>query len=105
MWAEIVLLFAYDRMHRRIVGMRVLEQNETAGLGDRISEETFYEQFDDIEAASGVEMKAIRVAANQFDAISGATITSRAVESIINRALRQMNRVAAAAQSSQEPRP
>jgi RnfABCDGE-type electron transport complex G subunit len=105
MWAEIALMFAYDRTHRRIIGMRVLEQNETAGLGDRIGEDTFFEQFDDMEAASGVEMKAIRIRANQFDAVSGATITSRAVETIINRALRQLDQVASVGQTSMEVRP
>jgi len=90
MWAEIVLLFAYDRTHRRIVGLRVLEQNETAGLGDRIAEEDFYSQFDELEAANGIEMKAIRIHGNQFDAVSGATITSRAVETLVNRALHQL---------------
>ncbi|MBU1105108.1 MAG: FMN-binding protein [Candidatus Riflebacteria bacterium] len=97
MWAELALLFAYDHMHRRIIGMRVIEQNETAGLGDRIGEEAFYEQFDDMDAGSGVEMKAIRVKGNQFDAISGATITSRAVETVINRALGQIEKIASAA--------
>jgi len=90
MWAEIVLLFAYDRTHRRIVGLRVLEQNETAGLGDRIAEEDFYSQFDELEAANGIEMKAIRIHGNQFDAVSGATISSRAVETLVNRALHQL---------------
>lgn len=90
MWAEISLLFAYDKLHRRIVGLRVLEQNETAGLGDRIGEAEFFEQFDNLEAASGVEVAAIRIHANQFDAVSGATITSRAVETLINRALSQL---------------
>lgn len=105
MWAEIALMFAYDRTHRRIIGMRVLEQNETAGLGDRIGEDTFFDQFDDMEAASGIEMKAIRIRANQFDAVSGATITSRAVETIINRALRHLDQVASALQVSAEVRP
>ena len=105
MWAELSLLFFYDRVHRKIIGMRVIEQNETAGLGDRISEDIFYEQFDDMEAASGVEMKAIRIRANQFDAVSGATITSRAVETIINRALLQLDKVASAVSANPEVRP
>ncbi len=105
MWAEIALLFAYDRTHRRIVGMRVLEQNETAGLGDRITEEDFYSQFDELEAANGIEMKAIRINGNQFDAISGATITSRAVETLINKALRQLAEIPAEMADSRGVRP
>lgn len=93
MWAEITLLLAYNKTYRRIIGMRVLEQNETSGLGDRIGEEEFYEQFADLEAASGIEMKAVRIYANQFDAVSGATITSRAVETIINKALRHLDKI------------
>jgi len=105
MWAEIVLLFAYDRTHRRIVGLRVLEQNETAGLGDRIAEEDFYSQFDELEAANGIEMKAIRIHGNQFDAVSGATITSRAVETLVNRSLRQLAEIPAEVADSREVRP
>jgi len=105
MWAEIALMFAYDRTHRRIVGMRVLEQNETAGLGDRIAEEDFYSQFDELEAANGIEMKAIRIHGNQFDAVSGATITSRAVETLVNRALRQLAEIPAEVADSRGVRP
>ncbi|PKL49999.1 MAG: hypothetical protein CVV42_04885 [Candidatus Riflebacteria bacterium HGW-Riflebacteria-2] len=105
MWAEITLLFAYDSTHRRIVGLRVLEQNETAGLGDRIGEEDFYGQFDELEAANGVEMKAIRIHGNQFDAVSGATITSRAVETLLNRALRHLAVIPVEVAGGSEVRP
>lgn len=90
MWAEINLVFVLNKAQHKIMGMRVVEQNETAGLGDRIADEDFYEQFDDLEARSGIEMAAARSRGNQFDAISGATITSRAVETMINRALKNL---------------
>lgn len=95
MWAEINLVFVWNNAQRRIAGMRVVEQNETAGLGDRIADEDFYDKFDDLEAGSGIEMAVARSRGNQFDAISGATITSRAVETIINRALKNLQQYVA----------
>lgn len=91
MWAEITLVFVFNRAGRQIIGLRVVEQNETAGLGGLIAEETFCEQFADLHTEHGVEMAAARVMNNQFDAVSGATVSSRAVEKILNRALNALN--------------
>lgn len=93
MWAEVKLVFVFNRAGLRIVGLRVVEQNETTGLGDRITDDGFLEQFDDLAAANGIEMAAARSKSNQFDAISGATVTSRAVATIVNRALRQLRQL------------
>lgn len=91
MWAEITLVFIFNRTDRKILGFRVVEQNETVGLGSMISEEAFCEQFTGLHVVGGVEMVLARVMDNQFDAVSGATVTSRAVEKIMNKGITVLN--------------
>lgn len=93
MWAEITLVFIFDTMKQQLLGMQVVEQNETAGLGSLITDETFADKFDGLAAGNGVAMSSARVLNNQFDAVSGATTSSRAVEKIINGALKAMHQV------------
>ena len=70
-----------------MVGMEVLESRETPGLGDKIYKDlVFVGAFADlpIEPIIEVVKKGRKVSDNQVDAITGATISSRAVVSIIN---------------------
>jgi Na+-translocating ferredoxin:NAD+ oxidoreductase RnfG subunit len=90
MWAEITLVFVFDASQRKMLGMRVTEQNETPGLGSLICEEAFYDQFEGLNAADGLKMAQTRVIDNQFDAVTGATVSSRAVETILNKALQAL---------------
>jgi electron transport complex protein RnfG len=75
-------------MAGRIVGIRVASAaeglKETPGLGLKATEETFWKQF--LGADSTV---ALRKDGGTIDAISGATITSRAVARGINEAIRK----------------
>ncbi len=85
----IELIFGYDPATKRVTGMRVLESRETPGLGDKIYRDpAFVAQFDAL-AADGelVVTKGGASAPNEIDAITGATISSRAVLGIIQRAL------------------
>jgi electron transport complex protein RnfG len=66
-----------------ITGLSVLSMSETPGLGAKCQESSFQEQFAGIKADSG------KVTINQdFDQISGATITSSAVMRAINATLK-----------------
>ena len=90
MWDEITIVFAYDLSKKLLLGMRVTEQKETAGIGGRIAEEDFYSQFtnalpDITVSDNGEEPLAIKV-----DAITGATISSKSVEKLLDKALRGM---------------
>jgi Na(+)-translocating NADH:ubiquinone oxidoreductase C subunit len=72
-------------------GIEVLDHGETPGLGGRIVEEQFKNQFvgkrvrPKIIAAKGRKAEG----ANEFDAITGATNTSRGIESFINDAVKE----------------
>lgn len=81
----ISILYGYDPAGDRIVGMQVLESRETPGLGDRIyKDEAFVAQFRDLAVAPRLELvKEAPSAPNQVDAITGATISSAAVVTIL----------------------
>ncbi|MCB9359132.1 RnfABCDGE type electron transport complex subunit G [Candidatus Woesearchaeota archaeon] len=66
-----------------ILGVRILEQSETPGLGDKAKNPGFYNQFNNQKKNS------IRLSkeGGSIDAITGATITSRAVIASVNDAL------------------
>lgn len=70
----------------KITGVQLLESNETPGLGQRAAEESFRSQY---TGKSG-ELSAVKGSAsgeNEIGAITGATITSRAVTEAVNEAL------------------
>jgi electron transport complex protein RnfG len=83
------LIYGYDPGGGRIVGMEVLESRETPGLGDKIyKDEAFVGAFSALEVSPGIVcVKAGEASApNEVDAITGATISSKAVVSIIRGA-------------------
>jgi len=80
------LIYGVDPTTRTLTGMRVLESKETPGLGDKIIKDlAFVGAFDGVSADP--ELVATKKGAtlpNEIDAISGATISSIAITSIIN---------------------
>ena len=79
----------------KLTGMEVLESVETPGLGARITEPEFREQFQGLKASPGIGyVKAGRKPApNEITAITGATISSRSVVDIVNRGLEEVRRI------------
>lgn len=80
------LIYGYDPVAERIVGMAVLECKETPGLGDRIIfDPVFLASFESLAVSPPIEgTKSGREAPNEVDVISGATISSVAVVAILN---------------------
>lgn len=80
---------------RRLTGMEVLESVETPGLGAKVAEASFEEQFRGLEAVPQVGyVKAGRKPApNEITAITGATISSTSVVRIVNEGLNQVRRI------------
>ncbi len=81
------ILYGYNPGEKIVVGMEVLESRETPGLGDKIYKDAaFVGGF----SALSVEPEIIAVKngtksqPNEIDAITGATISSKAVVRIIN---------------------
>ena len=84
------LIYGYEPNKHLIIGMEILDSKETPGLGDRILKDADFKA--NFQALS-VEPKIILVkhgnkhAPNEVDAISGATISSKAVVRILNNAM------------------
>jgi len=83
------VLFGFDPAERKVTGMDILESRETPGLGDKIFKDAdFVANF----SALAIDPEIVVVkdgadADNEVDAITGATISSKAVVKIINQAL------------------
>ena len=84
LWGDItaVVGFAVDR--ERLTGLEFLKQSETPGLGARIGERWFKEQFRGKRGPFSTVGEGEPAKENEFDAITGATITSGAVKAILN---------------------
>ncbi len=82
---KIEVLIGLDAAGDTITGLFVLDQKETPGLGNKILEKPWRDQF--INKGSSeplVVVKGNTGNANEIDAISGATISSRSVAGIVN---------------------
>ena len=80
---QITLIVALD--DGMISGFKVVSQVETPGLGSRITEESFQKSFIGKRVSNGIKMTKLNDAGiSEFDAITGATETSKALERILN---------------------
>lgn len=70
-----------------ITGLELLEISETAGLGMKAADKSFREQYVGIKTDKVVYVKGGKTAANEIDAISSATITTKAVTDGVNGAI------------------
>ena len=94
LWGTITGVIALNPQSERIVGLNIISHNETPGLGGRIAESWFKEQFRGEKLQDG----GIQVFGTgegdsdkdngRVDAISGASRTSDAMEQILNEFLR-----------------
>lgn len=80
------LLFGLDPATGTLTGMKVLGHKETPGLGDKIERDTFRNQFVGAVAPL-VGVKTKTGSKSEVQAITGATISSRAVLRTINNAV------------------
>ncbi|MEE1013547.1 MAG: RnfABCDGE type electron transport complex subunit G [Clostridia bacterium] len=72
--------------------VKIMSMSETPGLGAKASEPEFIGQYDGLSAGIAV-VKNTTPADNQIEAISGATITSKAVTKAVNTALEAAEKV------------
>lgn len=68
-----------------VAGVEITSHAETAGLGARCTENGFLSQFAGLSAGFGVSKTG--ASGNAIDAISGATVTSKAVAGAVNAAI------------------
>ncbi|MFQ5515743.1 MAG: RnfABCDGE type electron transport complex subunit G [Myxococcota bacterium] len=86
----ITLIYGFDPATGKLLGMKVLDNRETPGLGDKIEKDlAFVAQFE--QAVPPLEaVKRATGTPGEIDAITGATISSRAVVRIINESLARL---------------
>ncbi len=89
LWGTIHGYLAVSADLKTVLGLTFTEQNETPGLGGRIDEPAFKEQFRgyQLEPATGFIYGSSSF--GQLDAITGATQTSNAVLKILNGLLQE----------------
>jgi len=83
------LLYGFKPTTNEVVGMEILESRETPGLGDKIYKDAdFVANFEHLAVKPEIVTvkKGQKSASNEVDAITGATISSKAVVRIINEA-------------------
>ena len=77
-----------------ITGVVILEHAETPGLGANAERAVFTDQYKQAVPASGISVVKNKAAGEgEVEALTGATITSRAVTNAVNAAIEQYNTV------------
>ncbi|MCU7836851.1 MAG: RnfABCDGE type electron transport complex subunit G [gamma proteobacterium symbiont of Taylorina sp.] len=88
----ISLLFGYLSTEKMVIGMEILDSRETPGLGDKIFKDMdFVNEFKGLSIKSDLKAvkKGKKIKETEIDAITGATISSKAVVKIINKAYKK----------------
>ena len=97
-YADVIrILYGYSFAEDAVVGIRVLETKETPGLGDKIeTDPEFLQNFERLDASLTEDLSAILHPVEmvkhgnkehpwQVDAITGATISSRAIADMLSK--------------------
>jgi Na+-transporting NADH:ubiquinone oxidoreductase subunit C len=91
-WAKIQGIVGVSKDLKTLTGISFYDQNETPGLGARIVEEGFREQFEGLaidraEKPIGIRPPSVTLGENEVHAITGATQTCMRLETLINEDL------------------
>ncbi len=85
LWGEITAMIGYRKDIKTMTGIEFISQNETPGLGARIEEPWFKQQFiGKVPPFILVDEGTENNAPDEVDGITGATYTSRYVRDIVN---------------------
>jgi Na+-transporting NADH:ubiquinone oxidoreductase subunit C len=87
LWGEITAAIGISNDLKTITGIDIIDQNETPGLGGRITEVWFKNQFKDKKGPLTTVPEGEPVGDNEFQAITGASYSSNAIKVIINETL------------------
>jgi electron transport complex protein RnfG len=100
-YADVIsALYAYDPEKKIITGFKVVDMRETPGLGSRIqTDPEFLSNFQALDATGRHPIAAVKHGTKknawEIDAISGATISSRAVGRALDASVQQMGPIVA----------
>jgi len=86
---EITAMIGVDEDFNKIAGIVILNCRETPGLGDKITKDKFLSQF----RGKGTPVSVVKKPPSrplEIEAVTGATISSKAVCKMVNEKIRQM---------------
>ncbi len=90
---RIELLIGLDREAAQITGLYILQQNETPGLGNRVTEPEWRARFAGQSALAPLTVVKGRAGgAGEVEAVTGATVSSQSVVGIVNEAVARFRR-------------
>ena len=78
-------------MEGTIAGMKVVSNTETPGLGANASNDEYEDQYKEKSAEGDIELVKNNPSDEQVEALTGATITSKAVTDSVNEAIKAYN--------------
>ncbi len=84
LWGSISGYIALTPDFETLLGIDFVAHSETPGLGGRIDEESYKEQFRQLDATGNPPVVYRPASGGNIDAITGATLTSNSVSSIVN---------------------
>ena len=84
LWGEITAGVGFDKDLQTFKGLEVIDQNETPGLGGRIGETWFKEQFRGKRPPLATVPEGDAMNENQFQAVTGASYSTAAIQDIMN---------------------
>lgn len=98
LWGTIRGVIAFTADLERFVGLEIVEHSETPGLGGRIEEPLYKNQFRGLHIPDDGEFELNAAGGSdpdegKIDAVTGATGTSRAMTSIINSQVQQLKEI------------
>ena len=91
LWSNIEILLSVREDKTNLYKLRIVSQAETPGLGARIVEREFLDQFDDVHIRPELKLVKFSSKPNEVDSISGATNTSNFLQIIINKGIEKMD--------------
>lgn len=85
LWGQIIGYVGITEDKSKLLGISVYNNNETPGLGGRITEDWYQDQFRELEVSDGDFIVYTPAAGGNVDAITGATLTSNAMRDMLNK--------------------
>lgn len=86
LWGSISIFLVLDKNLEDVIGLNVLSHSETPGLGGRIDELWYKDQFRNVKLNPSGDYISYKPSPNgNVDSIAGATLTSESVKKIINQ--------------------
>ncbi len=89
----IKIMAVADKNFEKLLGIEIIESQETPGLGAKINESFFKNQFKGVSIRTSIEYTKGEVTSdNQIKAITGATISSASVVNILNKRIAEIKK-------------